>query len=207
MPAPSLTRIRLTPAGLRETGLGAFFRPRDLAPLGVSFPDLQRLVAEGAVEKVGRGLYRLAAARPDELETIAMVASAVPTGIVCLLSALRIHNIGTQAPHAVWLALDRKARKPARPPARLRIVRFSGAMLTYGVETRLMLGVPVRVTSPARTVVDCFRYRRKLGLDVALEALRDALRMRMASVDEIMRAAEVCRARTIMRTYLEALSP
>jgi predicted transcriptional regulator of viral defense system len=207
MPAPSLTRIRLTPAGLRETGLGAFFRPRDLAPLGVSFPDLQRLVAEGAVEKVGRGLYRLAATGPDELETIAMVASAVPTGIVCLLSALRIHNLGTQSPHAVWLALDRKARKPARPPARLRIVRFSGAMLTYGVETRLMLGVPVRVTSPARTVVDCFRYRRKLGLDVALEALRDALRMRMASVDEIMRAAEVCRARTIMRTYLEALSP
>ena len=89
----------------------------------------------------------------------------------------------------------------------MRIVRFSGAMLTYGVQDRSILGVRVRVTSPARTVVDCFRYRHKIGLDVALEALREAVRTRAASVDEIMRAAEVCRARTIMRTYLEALSP
>jgi len=135
-----------------------------------------------------------------------MVAAAVPTGVVCLLSALRIHNIGTQAPHEVWLALDRKARKPSRLPARVRIVRFSRAMLSYGVLARPILGVAVRITSPARTVVDCFRYRNKIGLDVALEALREVVRTRAASVDEIMRAAEVCRARTIMRTYLEALS-
>ena len=202
MPTPGLT-----PARLRKFGLGAFFRPRDLAPLGVSFPDLQGLVAAGTVEKVSQGLYRLAAVEPDELETIAMVASAVPAGIVCLLSALRIHNIGMQAPHEVWLALDRKAPKPSRPPARIRFVRFSGAMLTYGVQVRAILGAPVRATSPARTVVDCFRYRRNLGLDVAIEALRETLRSRAASVDKIMRAAEVCRARTVMRIYLEALSP
>jgi hypothetical protein len=116
----------LTPARLRKSGLGAFFRPRDIEPLGVSFPVLQRLVSEGSVEKVGPGLYRLTAASSDEFETIAMVASAIPTGIICLLSALRIHNIGTQAPHKVWLALDRKARKPSRSPALLRIVRFLG---------------------------------------------------------------------------------
>lgn len=202
MPASPLTQARL-----RKSGVGAFFRPRDIEPLGVSFPALQRLVSEGTIEKVGPGLYRLAAAEPDELETVAMVASAIPSGIVCLLSALRVHNIGTQAPHEVWLALDRKARKPAHPPARLRIVRFSGAMLTYGVQDRSILGVRVRVTSPARTVVDCFRYRNKIGLDVALEALREVVRARTAGVDEIMRAAEVCRARTVMRTYLEALSP
>jgi predicted transcriptional regulator of viral defense system len=196
----------LTSARLRKAGLGAFFRPRDVEPLGVPFPHLQRLVAEGTVEKVGPGLYRLAETQPDELETIAMVASAIPSGIICLLSALRVHGIGTQAPHEVWLALDRKARKPSRLPARVRIVRFSGAMLNYGVQVRPILGVPVRITSPARTVVDCFRYRRKLGLDVALEALREAVRSRKANVDEIMRAAEVCRARTIMRSYLEALS-
>jgi len=132
----------LTAARLRKSGLGAFFRPRDIEPLGVSFPELQRLVSEGTIEKVGPGLYRLAAAKPDELETVAMVASAIPTGIICLLSALRIHNIGTQAPHEVWLALDRKARRPSRPPARLRIVRFSGAMLTYGVQDRSILGSP-----------------------------------------------------------------
>jgi predicted transcriptional regulator of viral defense system len=191
---------------LRRAGLGAFFRPRDVVAIGLSFPDLQRLVAAGTVEKVATGLYRLAAVKPNELETIAMVASAVPAGIVCLLSALRLHGIGTQSPHEVWFALDRKARKPSRPPAHLRVVRFSGPMLTYAVQVRPILGVPVRVTSPARTVVDCFRYRRKLGLDVALEALREALRSRAASVDEIMRAAEVCRARTVVRTYLAALS-
>jgi predicted transcriptional regulator of viral defense system len=197
----------LTMSRLQNAGLGAFFRPRDVEPLGVSFPRLQRLVAAGTVEKVGAGLYRLAAAKPNELETIAMVASAVPAGIVCLLSALRIHGIGTQSPHEVWLALDRRARKPSRVPARVRTVRFSGPMLTYGVQVRAVLGVPVRLTSPARTVVDCFRYRRKLGVDVAVEALRETLRSRAASVDEIMRAAEVCRARTVVRTYLEALSP
>jgi predicted transcriptional regulator of viral defense system len=110
--------------------MGAFFRPRDLKPLALSFPELQCLVAAGAVEKVGRGLYRLAAVEPEAFETIAMVSSAIPGGIICLLSALRIHDIGTQAPHEVWLALDRKARKPAHPPARVRIVRFSGAMLS-----------------------------------------------------------------------------
>ncbi len=202
-----MTSPRLTPAQLKAAGIGAFFRPRDLEPLEIPFAELQRLVAAGTVEKVGTGLYRLAAVEPSEFETLAMVASAVPGGIICLLSALRLHGIGTQAPHEVWLALDRKARKPARLPARVRIVRFSGAMLTYGIETRPILGVPVRVTSPARTVVDCFRYRSKLGLDVALEALRDAVRSRVATVDEIMRAAEVCRARTVLKTYLEALAP
>lgn len=190
---------------LREAGLGAFFRPRDLAPLGVSFPALQRLVAKGEVQKVGPGLYRLSEAEPTELETIAMVASAVPAGIICLLSALRVHGIGTQAPHEVWLAIDRKARKPTRLPARVRIVRFSGPMLTYGVKTQHILSVPVRVTSPARTVVDCFRYRNKLGLEVAGEALRDALRSRLVTVDEIVRTAEVCRARTVLQPYLEAM--
>ncbi len=123
-----------------------------------------------------------------------MVASAAPGAIICLLSALTFHGIGTQVPHEIWIAIDRKARKPARLPAKARVVRFSGAMLTYGVETKAILGVPVRVTSPARTVVDCFRYRRKLGLDIALEALRDVRRAQMASVDQIMRAAEACRA-------------
>jgi len=200
-----VTAPTLTPARLKAAGIGAFFRPRDLEPLEIDFPALQRLVAAGEVEKVGRGLYRLVAAEPSEFETLAMVASAVPGGILCLLSALRLHDIGTQAPHEVWLAIDRKARKPVRLPAKVRIVRFSGAMLTYGVETRPIIGVPAQVTSPARTVVDCFRYRNKIGLDVALEALRSALRARKATVDEITRAAEVCRARTVMRTYLEAL--
>ena len=196
---------RLTKRQLDSAKVGAFFRPRDILPLGVSFRDLQRLVSEGKVDKLGNGLYRLSAVEPDEFETLAMVASAVPNSIVCLLSALRVHGIGTQSPHEVWIAIDRKARKPQRVPARVRVVRFSGATLTYGVVKQTMLGMPVSITSPARTVVDCFRYRNKVGIDVAKEALYDALRSRVTTTSEIVRAAEVCRARTVMQPYLEAL--
>jgi len=191
--------LHLTKARLDAAGVGAYFRPRDVLALGVSFRQLQRLVVAGTLEKIGRGLYRLSEVEPNELETIAMVASAAPNAIV--------YGIGTQSPHEIWIALDRKGRKPRRVPTRLRIVRFSGAMLTYGVVKRSMLGVSVSITSPARTVVDCFRYRNKVGIDVAMEALRDATRSRSTTVDEIVRAAEVCRARTVMRTYLEALAP
>ena len=196
----------LTQSRLKSAGIGAFFRPRDLRPLGVTFRALQVLVAAGEVEKVADGHYRLAAVEPTELETVAMVGAAIPTGIVCLLTALRVHEIGTQSPHEVWIAIHRKARRPTRLPARVRLVRFSGAMLTYGVVTRLILGVPVRITSPARTVVDCFRYRNKVGIDVAMEALRDAVSSRITTVSEIVRAAETCRIRTVIGPYLEALS-
>ncbi|MDE0222750.1 MAG: hypothetical protein OXJ90_26015 [Spirochaetaceae bacterium] len=190
---------------LQEAGLGVFFRPRDIAPLGVSHRRLQGMVSEGAIEKFGNGLYRLAQVEPTEVETQAMVAAAVPNAIICLLTALHFHHIGTQAPHEVWIALDRKARKPTRAPARVRIVRFSGVMLTHGVVVHSLLGVPVRVTSPARTVVDCFRYRNKLGLDIAIEALRDALSLRVATIDEIMHTADACRARSVIRAYVQAL--
>ena len=196
----------LTRKLLETAGIGVFFRPRDLVRLDISFRQLQGLVAEGVVEKVGYGLYRLVEVELTEMETVAMVACAAPRTIVCLLTALGVHEIGTQLPHEIWIALDRKARKPVGLPARVRIVRFSGAMLTYGVVRRPMLGVPVSITSPARTVVDCFRYRNKVGLDVAMEALRDAVRDRIATVDEIWRAAEVCRISTVISPYLEALA-
>jgi predicted transcriptional regulator of viral defense system len=197
---------RITQADLRRAAVGTYFRPRDLRPLGITYYQLQRLVADGHAEKAGPGLYRLSAAAATEIETIIMTASAVPQAIVCLLSALRVHDIGTQAPRQVWLAIDRKARKPTRPPAAVRIVRFSGQMLTYGVVTQRIQGVRVRITTPARTVVDCFRYRKKVGIEVALEALRDAIRSRKALIGEIERAAEVCRVRTVIAPYLEALS-
>ena len=196
----------LTSSDLRRAGIGAFFRPRDVLPLGVTHYQLQRLVTQGVVEQAAPGLYRLSDVEATETETIAMVASAVPHAIVCLLSALRVHDIGTQSPRQVWLAIDRKARKPQRLPAAVRIVRYSGQMLTYGVEVQSMQGVRVRITSPARTVVDCFRYRNKVGIDVAMEALRETLRSHRAAIGEIERAAEVCRISTIIAPYLEALS-
>jgi predicted transcriptional regulator of viral defense system len=196
----------VTYSDLHRAGIGSFFRPRDVIPLGVTHYQIRRMVAEGRVERIGPGLYRLADVEATELETVAMVASAVPHAIVCLLSALRVHDLGTQSPRQVWLAIDRKARKPTRLPAAARIIRYSGPMLTYGVTTLSIQGVNVRITSPARTVVDCFRYRNKIGLDVALEALRDAVRLRKAMISEIDRAADVCRIRTVMAPYLEALA-
>jgi predicted transcriptional regulator of viral defense system len=195
----------LTETRLHGAGVGSFFRPRDVAALGVSFRDLQRLVASGEVEKIGSGLYRLADADITELETTLPVCAAIPNGILCLISALAFHGIGTQIPHEVWMAIDRKARKPSRLPASVRFFRFSGPMLKYGIITRRILGVSVRVTSPARTVVDCFRYRNKIGIDVAFEAARDAVQSRIATVSEIMRAADVCRAGTVVGRYMQAL--
>lgn len=195
------TQVRLS-----ETTLPVLFRADDLELRGISRRRLPTLLKSGEIERVSRGLYRIASVEPDKLETVAMVASAVPDGIVCLLSALQIHEIGTQSPHEVWIAIDRKARKPSRLPAKVRVVRFSGAMLTYGIQSMSITGVPVRITTPARTVVDCFRYRNKIGLDVALEALRETVRTKKAMVDEIMRAADFCHARTVIRHYVEALT-
>ncbi len=165
------------------------------------------MVRRGEVRRVGRGIYRRSDAPITELETVAAVSKRIPEGIVCLLTALHVHGIGTEAPRDVWVAIDRKARKPREAGLPLRVVSFSGPMLRYSIETRDVLDVPVRITSPARTVVDCFRYRRKIGLDVAVEALRDVLRTRKATIDEVARAAEVCRIRSVLRPYLDAVVP
>ena len=190
---------------LRESGADAFFRSRDLDALGLTFRALGRLVEEGAVERVAKGLYRLRSAEPTEHYTLAAVCARCPQAIVCLLSALRVHGIGTQLPREVWIAIPHKARAPRMPEFPIRIVRFSGPSLRYGIQKIRLEGVPARVTSPARTVVDCFRFRRLVGVAAAQEALREALRERKASAEEIWRAAEVCRARSLVGPYLEAL--
>jgi predicted transcriptional regulator of viral defense system len=182
---------------------GRIVRPRDLR---IARSQLARLVARGQAERVARGLYRLAGAEPTTHHTVALVAKRVPHGIVCLVSALSIHEIGTQVPHEVWLAVDRKARKPELGDLPIRIVRFSGATMARGIERRRIEDVPVAVTSPARTVVDCFRYRNKVGLDVALEALAEALRTRKVTISALDEMASACRARTVLRPYLEAMA-
>lgn len=183
----------------------SIFRPRDLDRLALSRTQLRSMLRAGEVDQIGRGLYRHHAVEPTELETVATICARVPNAIVCLLSALAIHDLGTQQPPDVWIALDRKARKPRFDDIPVRVVRFSGRMLGYGVTTRLIQGVPMRITSPARTVVDCFRYRNKLGLDIALEALRDALGRKLATVDELVRVAQDCRIYSVMRPYLQAI--
>ena len=200
MPTSSLTTARL-----RKSGLGAFFRPRDVQPLGISFPELQRLVSKGTIEKVGPGLYRLTAAEPDELDTIAMVASAVPTGIICLLSALSFHGIGTQLPSEVWLAIERGKTAPRLANVRLRIVRYSGAAFSAGIETHVIERQRVRVYGVAKTLADLFKARNRVGLDVAVEALREAWRDRRFTIPELDRAARACRVERVMRPYVEGV--
>ena len=201
MDAPGLNKERLNAAGI-----GAFFRPRDILPLGVSFRQLQRLAVEGIVENLGGGLYRLSEVEPNEYETVAMVASAVPNAIVCLLTALRIHEIGTQSPHEVWIALDRKARLPKSGAAKLRVLRISGKALTEGIERRGIEGVTVPIYNVAKTVADCFKYRNKIRLDVALEALREAWRGKRCTSRELWKYAEICRVANVMRPYLESMT-
>lgn len=180
-------------------------RAADLEARGIPRGHLRAMVRRGEVQRVGRGLYRRSQAPISELETVAAVSKRIPRAIVCLLTALHVHGIGTQAPRDVWIAIDRRARKPRASDLPVRVVRFSGPMLRYAIETRNVLDVPVRITSPARTVVDCFRYRRKIGLDVALEALRDAVGTRKATIDKIVRVAEVCRIRSVLLPYLDAI--
>ncbi len=191
---------------LRDVDTGNFFRARDAATLGFGSTDLRRLMEEGSIERVARGLYRFTDAEPTEHYTIAAVCTRVSGAIVCLLSALSVHELGTQLPREVWIAIPHKARAPKIPEFPIRIVRFTGATLRYGVEQIILEGIPVRITNPARTVVDCFRFRRLVGEGAAREALRIALQEGKASPDEIWRAADVCRAHSLVGPILEVLA-
>ena len=190
---------------LSRFGLTTFFRARDAAELGVDSRALRRLVNDGSVERVARGLYRRGDVEFTEHYTRAAVCARVPGAVLCLLTALRVHDIGTQLPAQVWIAIPHKARTPVTGLP-VRVVRFSGASLQYGIEDVEFEGVPVRITSPARTIVDCFRFRRLVGIDVALEAIRDALADRQVTPDQIRRAAEACRAKSLVVPVLEVLT-
>ncbi|MFP4063664.1 MAG: AbiEi antitoxin N-terminal domain-containing protein [Halochromatium sp.] len=180
-------------------------RPSDLDRYGIPKKSLYRLARAGRLERVGRGLYVLPGAEPSEHRSLAEAAKRVPSGVICLLTALRFHELTTQAPFEVWLAIDEKAWRPQVDYPPLRIVRFSGPALREGIEEHGLEGVRVRVYSPAKTVADCFKYRNKIGLDVALEALRGYSRRQHCSVDELWYYAGICRVRNVMRPYLEAV--
>jgi predicted transcriptional regulator of viral defense system len=197
---------RYTERVLKLVQKAGVLRPRDLDELGIPREYLVRLRRRGDLERPSRGIYVLADAEVGESHSLAEACKRVPQGTVCLLSALQLHELTTQIPHEVWLAIDVKARSPKVDYPPLRIVRASGEALTYGVEEHRVEGVLVKVYSPAKTVADCFKYRNKIGLDVALEALRDTWRQRKATMDELLKAAKVCRVANVMRPYLESLT-
>ncbi len=184
-------------------------RVRDLASHALHPENLRRLCERGLLIRTGRGLYIPADTAATEHHTLVAVAKRLPGGVVCLLSALQFHGLTTQLPFEVWLAVngavDRRTRRPKTAPLPLRLVRFSGPAFTYGIEEHKVESVRVKVYSPAKTVADCFKFRNKIGLDVALEALRDCWKQRRATMDELDQAARVCRVANVMRPYLESV--
>jgi predicted transcriptional regulator of viral defense system len=177
----------------------------DAARVGIHSQQLTRLVRAGVLERLSRGQYRLVEHPVTEHHGLVMAARAVPGGVICLLSALGFHGIGSQLPAEVWVAVARGSRTPAVEQPPLRIVRFSGDAFTEGVERHRVEGATVRVYSVAKTLADLFKHRNKVGIDVAVEALREAWRERRFSMDALDRAARVCRVERVMRPYLEAI--
>lgn len=178
---------------------------QEVIEAGIHTQTLSRLVRAGTLERVARGRYRVPDAPTTEHHGLALVAASVPKAVVCLLSALSYHGIGTQLPHEVWIAIDRRSRRPALAYPKLRVLRFSGQALSAGVNPHRIEGETVRVYSVAKTLADLFKYRNKIGLDVCLEALREAWRARRFTMEEVHRYARVCRVERVMRPYLEAL--
>ncbi|MGB8839894.1 MAG: type IV toxin-antitoxin system AbiEi family antitoxin domain-containing protein [Aliidongia sp.] len=201
MSAPNTQRSRALDL-LKARGM---LRLKDFVAEGIGPETLARLLREGTVARPARGLYQLPDAELEATHTLAEAASLVPKGIVCLTSALQFHELTLQMPSAVWMAIERTAWRPkiASPP--IRFVRFSGPTLTDGVVRHRIEGVEVAITEPARTIVDCFRYRGKVGLDVAMEGLREGLRRRRCTPDELWRYASTARIWSVMRPYLEAM--
>jgi len=188
---------------IEEKGLT---RPKDLEAHGITRAQLARLVKEGLVLRQARGVYVSARHALTAEHTLAQVAKRVPKGVFCLLTALRFHGLTTQSPAEVWIALPEKARRPRLDYPRLRVARFSGAALSEGIEEHQVEGVTIRVYSAAKTVADCFKYRNKIGIDVAVEALRDFSRNFRGGATDLARFARICRVARVMQPYLDAIS-
>ncbi len=180
-------------------------RGTELDRLGIHRMHLKRLVDRGLLIQRSRGVYEAAEPRMSEHDSVVEVAVRVPKATLCLLTALRLHQLTTQNPFDVWLMIDRKARKPSITYPPIRVVRASGLALTIGVQAMKLDGADLKVTTVAKTVADCFKYRSTIGIDVALEALRDAWRQKKAAMGEIIAAAKADRVATVMRPYLESL--
>lgn len=185
-----------------ETGV---VRAREIRKAGLHPEYLRKLCKSGLLIRTGRGLYVLADGDFTEHHSLAEACKRVPNGIICLLSALSYHEIGTQNPHQIWMAIDRSMRKPKVDYPPIRIFRFSGPSLKEGIEEKKVEGVSVRVYNPAKTIADCFKYRNKVGIDVAIEALKECWRSRRSTIDELVHYAKICRVRNIMQPYIEAI--
>jgi len=185
---------------------GGLLRTKDAIRLGIHPRTLYSMRDAGKLRQVSRGHYRLSDLPELGNPDLVAVALAVPKGIVCLISALSHHGIGTPIPRVVDIAIEKDTKRPRIDYPPIRTFWFSGPAFTSGVQVHDLDGVPVKIYSPAKTVADCFKCRNKIGLDVALEALREVRRSRLATVDELFQMARVCRVANVLRPYLEAMS-
>ena len=181
------------------------FRLRDLDAHGIPHKYVYRLAERGELVRLARGVYQHASHEVTAHHTLAVAARRVPHGVICLLSALRFHELTTQNPHEVWMAIGQEDATPTTAHLALRVVRMSGEARTAGSERHTLEKVPVQVYSPAKTVADCFKFRSTVGLDVAIEALRDYVGQGRP-MDEVWRFADICRVRTVIRPYMEAIA-
>lgn len=180
-------------------------RASDLDAIGAPRIVLTRLTAVGLLDKVGRGLYRLPSHPGSEHEGLAAIATRVPQAVFCLLTALQFHELTTQLPRQIWIAMPRGSHLPRIDYPPIKMVQMTGEVYAAGIEEHLRDGVTLRVYGVAKTVVDCFKHRNKIGLDVALEALKDVRAKRTATADDLWRYAKICRVTNVMRPYLEAI--
>ncbi len=181
-------------------------RARDFKAAGIPLVYLKRLTDAGDLVRLGRGLYQKAEHVGEHgAHDLAEATRLAPNGVISLISALHHHELTTQLPHAIWMTIPHKARPPNRQGLRFEIVRATGQVMTAGVEHALIEGVVVPIFSVAKTVADCFKHRRHVGEDVAIEALRDALRQRKTNPSELMRYAAIDRVTERMEPYIKAL--
>lgn len=180
-------------------------RASDLQAIDAPRVVLTRLTAAGRLVRVGRGLYQLPDAQASELESLVTIATKVPQAVFCLLTALQFHDLTTQLPRKVWIAMPRGSHAPRLNYPPVKMVQFTGEAYAAGVEEVERDGVKLRVYGVAKTVADCFKHRNKIGLDVALDALKDARVRNKASGDDIWRFAKICRVTNVIRPYLESI--
>ena len=207
---PCITNInKPTEPTLKERALAVakacgIARARNFYAAGIPHTYLRRLQDEGLLVCIGRGLYQLADAEWSQFHSFAVASQVVPHGVICLISALQFHSLTTQLPPDIWIMIGHKKWAPKYPPISLRIIRATGEALNAGIEQHIIENVEVPITNPAKTVTDCFKYRNQVGIDVAIEALRNCIRTRSATTDDVWRLAAIDRIQNVIRPYLEA---
>ena len=185
--------------------LGGLVRTKEAIRAGIHPRSLYEMLADGVIEKLSRGLYRLVELPPLGNPDIVSVCKRVPNGVICLISALAFYEITTQVPHEVYLAVSRNAIVPKIDYPPIRVFRFSGASYAEGIEVKKVDGVPVRIYNPPKTVADCFKYRNKIGIEIAVEALKRYRQTKHFNIEKILHFARICRVDNVMRPYLEAI--